>query len=67
MVKRQEGATYVLAVNMFRKPEKPTITIKGLGDGTAEVLFENRTVAVKGGQLTDDFAPYAVRRYKIGQ
>ena len=65
LVKKHDGATYLLAVNMFRKPEKPTITIKGVGDGTAEVLFENRTVPVKGGVLADDFAPYAVHRYKL--
>jgi hypothetical protein len=67
LVKRHDGATYVFAVNMFRKPEKPTITLRGIGDATAEVLFENRTVAVKEGQLTDEFAPYAVHRYKIGK
>jgi len=67
MVKRHEGATYVLAVNMFRKAEKAVITVKGAGDGAAEVLFENRTVSIKGGQLLDDFAPYAVHRYKLGK
>ena len=67
IVKKSEGATYVFAVNMFRKPEKPTITVRGTGDATAEVLFENRTVPVKGGQLTDEFAPYAVHRYKVGR
>jgi len=67
LVKKHDGATYLFAVNMFRKPEKATITIRGIGDATAEVLFENRTVAVKEGQLTDEFAPYAVHRYKIGK
>ncbi len=67
MVKRHEGATYVFAVNMFRKPERATITLKGLGDAKAEVLFENRTVPVKGGTLTDSFAPYAIHRYKVAQ
>ncbi|MBM4036009.1 MAG: hypothetical protein FJ291_30110 [Planctomycetes bacterium] len=66
MVKRHEGATWVFAVNMYRKPEKPAIAIKGIRDGTAEVLFEGRTVPIKGGVLTDDFAPYAVHRYRIG-
>jgi len=65
MVKRHEGATWVFAVNMYRKPEKATIALKGLGDAQAEVLFEDRTVPVKGGVLTDDFAPYAVHRYRI--
>ncbi|MBM4043008.1 MAG: hypothetical protein FJ290_31345 [Planctomycetes bacterium] len=65
LVKRHEGATYVFAVNMYRKPEKATITLKGIGDAQAEVLFEGRTIPVKGGAFTDDFAPYAVHRYKI--
>ena len=65
LTKKHGGATYVFAVNMFKKAEKPTITVKGAADGTAEVLFENRTVPVKGGKIVDDFAPYAVHRYKI--
>jgi len=67
LVKKHGGATYVFAVNMFRKPEKPTITVKGVGNATAEVLFENRTVPMKAGRIVDDFAPYAVHRYKIGK
>jgi len=65
LVKRHGGATYVFAVNMHRKPEQATFTIAGLGDATAEVLFEDRTVAVKAGRFTDAFAPYAVHRYKM--
>ena len=67
LAKKQGGATYVLAVNMFKKAEKAVIVVKDAPDGTAEVLFENRTVPVKGGQIADDFAPYAVHRYKIGK
>lgn len=67
LVKRHEGATYVFAVNMYRKPEKATITLKGLGDAQAEVLFESRTVPVKGGTFTDEFAPYAVHHYRIAR
>ena len=67
LVKRHGGATYLFAVNMHRKPEQATLTIAGLGDGAAEVLFEGRTVPLKAGRLTDAFAPYAVHRYKIGR
>jgi hypothetical protein len=67
MVKQLDGATYVFAVNMYRKAEKPTITVKGAGDGAAEVLFEERTVEVKGGKIVDDFAPYAVHRYRMAK
>ena len=65
MVKEQPDALYAFAVNMYRKAEKPTITLKGVGDGEAEVLFEDRTVPVKGGVIVDDFAPYGVHRYRI--
>ena len=65
LVKKHDGATYVFAVNMYRKPEKATLTLKGLGDATADVLFENRKLPIKAGRLTDAFAPYAVHRYRI--
>lgn len=65
LVKKHGGATYVFAVNMVRKPEKATIALPGLGEAKAEVLFEDRRLTVKGGRLRDEFAPYAVHRYKI--
>ena len=65
LVKKHDGATYVFAVNMYRKPEKATLTLKGLGDATADVLFENRKLPINAGRLTDAFAPYAVHRYRI--
>jgi hypothetical protein len=65
MVKKAEGATFVFAVNMFNKPEKPTISAPGLADGKADVLGEARQVDVKGGQIVDAFEPYAVHLYKV--
>jgi len=65
MVKKLDQATYVFAVNMFNKPEKPTITVAGLADGKADVLGENRQADVKGGQIVDAFEPYAVHLYKV--
>jgi len=67
MVKKYGGATYLFAVNMKRQAEKPEITVAGVRNGTAEVLFENRTVEVRNGKIVDEFAPYAVHRYKIVQ
>jgi hypothetical protein len=67
MVKRHAGATYVFAVNMRRKPEHARIAVEGLAGAAAEVLFESRSVPVHAGVLTDDFAPYAVHRYKVGR
>jgi hypothetical protein len=65
MVKKVGGATFVFAVDMFNKPEKPTITVPALADGKADVLGENRQVDVKGGQIVDAFEPYAVHLYKV--
>jgi len=43
----------------------PTIAVKGVADGSAEELFENRKVKVVEGMIVDEFAPYAVHRYRI--
>ncbi|MEN6544595.1 MAG: hypothetical protein ABFE07_00980 [Armatimonadia bacterium] len=44
------------------------LTIPGLkGKAQAEVLFENRTVSLTDGKLTDNFAPYAVHVYRVKQ
>lgn len=34
------------------------------GSGTVTVLWENRSEAISGGAITDDFAPYAVHVYR---
>ncbi|HUT01697.1 MAG TPA: hypothetical protein VM031_04535 [Phycisphaerae bacterium] len=65
LVKRHGGATYVFAVNMRRKPETAAIALRGAAGAEAEVLFEGRSVAVEGGTIRDEFAPYAVHRYKV--
>lgn len=67
LVKEHGGSLYIFAVNMYRRPEKATFSIEGLGDATAEVLFEDRKLQVTGGKLTDEFAPYAVHRYRVAR
>jgi len=67
MVKKHGGATYVFAVNMKRKSTKAAIRVAGAAGGKAEVLYENRTVEAKDGVIADEFAPYAVHRYKLPQ
>ena len=62
MVKRYRGATYLFAVGMRDGETKATFTIPG---ATVEVLGENRTLKVTGGQFTDTFKPYDVHLYKI--
>ncbi len=64
LVKKHAG-NYVFCVNMKRQPAKASIHIPGAGDGVVEVLYENRTLPLKGGVFSDEFAPYAVHRYKL--
>jgi len=43
-----------------------TITLTGIGAATtAAVHGENRTVAISGAAITDDFGPYAVHIYRV--
>jgi hypothetical protein len=64
-VYRGARAAYVIAVNA--KPQAATLTVPapGLADATADVLFEDRQVALTGGQLTDRFEPLAVHVYGV--
>jgi len=66
MLKRHAGATYLFAVAMRRSAVTATFTLRDVGDTTAEVLGESRSITIVGGAFTDDFAPYAVHRYRVG-
>jgi len=46
-------------------PLATRIALSGLGDGTAEVLDERRSVKMTRGVIEDSFAPYAVHIYRI--
>jgi hypothetical protein len=65
MAKRQGDALYVFAVAMQRETSTPWFAIRGLHDGKAVVIDEDRTVDIKGGILEDSFAGYGVHLYKI--
>jgi hypothetical protein len=68
VAKKHAGATYVFAVRIEGKPAKATFQVQGLsGQGKVEVLGENRTIAARDGQFADEFGPYGVHLYKIGQ
>lgn len=67
MAKRYDGALYVLAVGMRNAASRGSFAVKGVPAGaTAEVIGENRTIAVKGGRFEDGFAAYDVHLYRIG-
>jgi hypothetical protein len=62
--RRHNGATYIFAVCMREAKTTSSFHIDGL-TGEAEVLGENRKLAVKGGVIEDGFSPWAVRLYKV--
>ena len=62
LLKRHEGWNYLLAVNAAAEPVSAILFAEGAE--TAEVLYENRTCAVSGGRITDDFSPFAVHIYR---
>ena len=65
MVKQHGGATYVFAVGMRPETAQATFQLQGIGDATAEVLDEQRTLPVAGGTFADEFEPYGVHLYRI--
>jgi hypothetical protein len=65
LAKRQGDALYVFAVAMRREPSTPWFAIRGLRDGQAIVIDEDRIVAIKEGILEDSFQGYGVHLYKI--
>jgi hypothetical protein len=67
LAKEHEGKFYLLTVNASPEPQsKVRLTLPGLQDNaTARVLFENRTVRMRNGVLTDDFAGYERHVYEI--
>jgi hypothetical protein len=64
IAKRQGDATWVFSVAMRDKGGKASFAVKG-ARGSAEVLGENRTIAVKDGKFEDDFKPYEVHLYGL--
>jgi len=65
MAKKHRNSTYLFAVAMRPVDTSATFTVKGLGNATAKVLGEKRTIPLQGGKFQDQFAPYAVHLYQI--
>ena len=63
LLKRHGGKSYLLAVNAAAEPVSAKLAVPGAE--TVEVLYENRACDVKGGFITDDFAPFAVHIYRF--
>lgn len=66
VARRHEGATYVFAVGMREGKAEGTFRVAGLeGKATAEVLGEERSIEVVGGEFRDSFEPWGVHLYRI--
>jgi hypothetical protein len=59
------GQLIIMAVNKINAPVPAGIRIKGFGNGKALVMFENRTVNISGGVISDQIAPYGTETYLI--
>ena len=68
LVKQYDGATYIFACAMHHVDTKATFSvIAGITNGhaTAEVLGEDRKIAVQDGVFRDTFQGYGVNIYKV--
>jgi len=64
--KRHDGRLYLMAVNTRPETVEATFASPSLAEGQpATVLFENRTVEIRDGQLTDPFGPYVRHVYEV--
>lgn len=64
---RQGGDLYILTAHSNEKDlGQVELSPPGLpGKATVEVMFENRTLPVSGGKISDSFGPYAVHVYRV--
>jgi len=60
------GTTYVVGVNTNNTPSSGTFLVRGHTRATtAQVMWENRSVKIKSGDITEKFGPLAVHIYKV--
>ncbi|MEI6499526.1 MAG: hypothetical protein WCP21_00705 [Armatimonadota bacterium] len=62
---QRDGALTVLTANVKNAPAPLTLTLPSAYTGPAEVLFENRTVEVAGGKLSDLIDAMSTRVYRV--
>jgi hypothetical protein len=63
--KLHNGQLIIMAVNIKNEPQGALISIKGVGNSRARLLFENRSVAVTGGLISDHLSPFGSQVYLI--
>jgi hypothetical protein len=63
--KHHNGQLIVLAVNKVNEPQRADIRINGIRNTRAKVIFENRTVAVSYGIISDLIPAFGSQAYLI--
>ncbi|HEY7118657.1 MAG TPA: calcium-binding protein [Tepidisphaeraceae bacterium] len=63
--RKYNGKTYVVVLNNSTQAVSARMDIKGVSASSASVDSENRTVAIKNGQIGDSFKPYEAHVYVI--
>jgi hypothetical protein len=59
------GKLMVMAVNKINEPVSTSFRIKGLNASSAKVLFENRSIQVRGATITDQLSALGSQVYMI--
>jgi hypothetical protein len=59
------GQLIVMAVNKVNRPVNTSIRISGINNSKAKVVFENRSVTVSGGLISDQLSSYGSQVYLI--
>ncbi len=59
------GQLVVLTVNKINEPQRAEIKLSGIINANAKVIFENRTVAIKWGVISDLLPAYGSQVYMI--
>jgi hypothetical protein len=59
------GQLIIMAVNKINEPAGISFRVRGLSNGQARVLFENRIISYRGGVITDNISPFGSQVYLI--
>ena len=66
MVKSDGDDIYIIAANMERKPTRTRITVPGIRQATAELLFENgKPASIEDGSFTATFEPVESHIWRV--
>jgi hypothetical protein len=62
---RIAGTTYLFAASLSNEPTEARFDLRAIGEASAEVIGEDRELAIEAGALEDSFDAFAVHLYRI--